>query len=228
MARIYGYCRISTMKQKIQRQIDNIKHEYPDAVIITEEYSGTTLDRPAWNKLKKQLRPGDTIVFDEVSRMSRSAEEGFALYEELYNNGINLIFLKERHIDTDVYRKTLEQGVSMTGTDVDLILEGVNRYMMVLAKRQIEIAFQTAQAEVDYLHKRTSEGVRKAQAAGKQVGRAAGVKYETKKSKDKKEIILKHSQDFGGSLKDTEVMQLTGLSRNTYYKYKKELLTERK
>lgn len=228
MARIYGYCRISTMKQKIQRQIDNIKHEYPDAVIITEEYSGTTLDRPAWNKLKKQLRPGDTIVFDEVSRMSRSAEEGFALYEELYNNGINLIFLKERHIDTDVYRKTLEQGVSMTGTDVDLILEGVNKYMMVLAKRQIEIAFQTAQAEVDYLHKRTSEGVRKAQAAGKQVGRAAGAKYETKKSKDKKEIILKHSQDFGGSLKDTEVMQLTGLSRNTYYKYKKELLTERK
>lgn len=227
MARIYGYCRISTMKQKIQRQIDNIKHEYPDAVIITEEYSGTTLDRPAWNKLKKQLRPGDTIVFDEVSRMSRSAEEGFALYEELYNNGINLIFLKERHIDTDVYRKTLEQGVSMTGTDVDLILEGVNKYMMVLAKRQIEIAFQTAQAEVDYLHKRTSEGVRKAQAAGKQVGRATGGKYETKKSREKKEIILKHSQDFGGSLKDTEVMQLTGLSRNTYYKYKKEL-TERK
>ena len=37
----------------------------------------------------------------------------------------------------------------MTGTDVDIILEGVKRYLMLLAKRQIEIAFQTAQVEVD-------------------------------------------------------------------------------
>ena len=35
MARLYGYCRISTMKQNIQRQIENIKTKYPKAVIIT-------------------------------------------------------------------------------------------------------------------------------------------------------------------------------------------------
>ena len=51
MARLYGYCRISTMKQKLQRQIENIKAKYPEAVIITEEYTGTTTDRPTWNKL---------------------------------------------------------------------------------------------------------------------------------------------------------------------------------
>ena len=48
---VFGYVRISTVKQKIQRQIDNIKAAYPDAIIITEKgVSGCTLDRPAWNK----------------------------------------------------------------------------------------------------------------------------------------------------------------------------------
>ena len=65
-ANVYGYARISTMKQSIQRQIDNIKSIYPNAVIITEEYTGTKMDRPNWNKLVKNLTPGDTIVFDEV------------------------------------------------------------------------------------------------------------------------------------------------------------------
>ena len=106
--KIFGYCRISTMKQNIQRQIDNIKREYPDATIITEEYTGTTTERPNLAKLLKNLREGDTIVFDEVSRMSRNAEEGFKLYEELYNKGVNLIFIKEPHINTDTYKKALE------------------------------------------------------------------------------------------------------------------------
>ena len=108
---IYGYCRISTVKQKIQRQIDNIKREYPNAVIITEEYTGTTTNRPNWNKLYKQaVSKADkgekvTIVFDEVSRMSRNASEGVKLYEELYNKGIELVFIKEPHINTSVYRE---------------------------------------------------------------------------------------------------------------------------
>lgn len=42
---IYGYCRISTRKQSIERQIRNIKAEFPDAVIIQETYTGTKLDR---------------------------------------------------------------------------------------------------------------------------------------------------------------------------------------
>ena len=90
---IYGYCRISTKKQSIDRQIRNIKAEYPTAIIVTESFTGTKLDRPEWNKLRKKLKPNDTVVFDEVSRMSRNATEGFALYQELFNEGINLVFL---------------------------------------------------------------------------------------------------------------------------------------
>ena len=229
---IFGYVRISTMKQKLERQIDNIKREYPQAVIITEEYTGTTTDRPKWNKLieriKKEAGKGTdiTLVFDEVSRMSRNAREGFEDYKMLYDMGVNLVFLKERHIDTDNFRQALQSKVAMTGTDIDCILKGVNEYLMILAKKQIEIAFQTAQAEVDYLHQRTSEGVRKAQAAGKQVGRVKGSTIETKKSIEAKKQIQKHSKDFEGTLSDVDCMKLTGIARNTYYKYKRELKAE--
>lgn len=223
--RIYGYARVSTMKQSIQRQIDNIKKSYPEAVIITESFTGTKMDRPNWNKLLKQLKKGDTIIFDEVSRMSRNAEEGFQTYKQLYEMGITLIFLKESTLNTENFRKTAQ--LSMTGIDfTDAILKGVNEALMILAENQIKTAFETAQHEVDFLHQRTSEGVRKAQADGKQVGILKGQKLTTKKSIQAKETIKEHSKDFGGSLTDLEVMKLTGLARNTYYKYKKELKTE--
>lgn len=220
---VYGYYRVSTPKQNEQRQIDNIMVAYPSAVMYGDKYTGTTTDRPDWNRLYKRLESGDTVVFDEVSRMSRNAEEGFNLYEELFKRGINLIFLKEHHIDTDVYKQALQNSVSMTGTDVDCILEGINKYLMILAKRQIEIAFQSAQHEVDYLHKRTSEGVRKAQAAGKQVGRAAGSTVETKKSRDMKQRIRKMSKDFDGNMTDKEIIEVLKIARNTYYRYKKAI-----
>lgn len=225
MCKIYGYCRISTMKQSIQRQITNIKRDYPNALIITEEYTGTKINRPAFSKLLKNVNAGDTIVFDDVSRMSRNAEEGFKLYEELYKKGVNLIFIKEPHINTETYKKALQNNMAMTGTNVDFILEGVNNFLMALAKEQIELAFKTAQAEVDFLHQRTSEGVNNAILNGAKCGglTTKGQKLTTKKSIAMKERIKELSKDFGGSNTDPEVMAITGLARNTYYKYKREL-----
>ena len=104
MSKVYGYCRISTKKQSIERQERNILKEYPDAQIIKEAYTGTKLDRPEWNKIYKNLKQGDTVVFDSVSRMSRNADDGTALYFELYDKGINLVFLKEHYIDTELYK----------------------------------------------------------------------------------------------------------------------------
>lgn len=231
---IYGYARVSTIKQKLERQIDNIKREFPGAVIITEKYTGTKQDRPEWNKLVEQIKKESakgtdiTLVFDEVSRMSRNAAEGFQDYKMLYDMGVNLVFLKERHIDTNNFRQALKSKVAMTGTDVDIILAAVNEYMMKLAERQIEIAFQTAQAEVDYLHQRTKEGVLKAQAEGKQVGRKEGTKAgkdfkESKKAIKAKAKILEHSKDFNGKLSDADCIAIAGISRNTFYKLKKQL-----
>lgn len=220
---LYGYTRISTRKQSIERQIRNIKAEYPQAVIIKEAYTGTKIDRKEWNKLFITVKENDTIIFDSVSRMSRNADDGFNTYEELFNRKVNLVFLKEPHINTSVYRNALQNAVPMTGTTVDYILEGVNKYLMALAKEQIRLAFEQAEKEVIDLHQRTKEGIETARINGKQIGQKQGTTLTTKKSIAAKEVIKKHSKDFSGTLDDIEVMKLTGLSRNTYYKYKKEL-----
>lgn len=223
---IFGYCRISTPKQSIDRQIRNIEREFPGAVIIREAYTGTRIERKEWSKLFSSVREGDTIVFDSVSRMSRNADDGFAVYEELYTRDVNLVFLKEPHINTDTYRRVLERSVPMTGTAVDHILSGVNRYLMELAREQIRLAFEQAEKEVEDLHQRTREGIQTARLNGKQIGQREGATLNTKKSAAMKPIIKQHCKDFGGSLSDAEVMKLTGLARNTYYKYKRELRTE--
>lgn len=225
---IYGYCRISKSNQVIDRQIRNILKEYPTAHIIQEVFTRTTLNRKEWNKLFNKVKSGDTIVFDSVSRMSGEADEGFNAYEILYNRGVNLVFLKEPHINTDVYKKALETNIQLTGNSVDYILEGVNKYLMVLAKEQIKLAFIQSQKEVDDLHQRVKEGMETARLNGKQIGKPKGTGKTTKKSKEMKDIILKHSADFNGNLNDIEMMKLTALSRNTYYKYKRELKEELK
>ena len=107
----------------------------------------------------------------------------------------------------------------MTNTNVDYILEGINKYLLALAKEQIILAFAQAEKEVQDLHQRTKEGIETARLNGKQIGQRAGIKLTTKKSIKAKEDIIKYSKDFKGSLADVDVMKLIGISRNSYYKY---------
>ena len=225
---VFGYCRISTQKQNIERQVRNIREKYPDAVIVKEVYTGTeTKSRAKFNNLLNNAMPGDTIVFDSVSRMSRDAEEGYFHYEFFYSRDVELIFLKEPHINTEVYKKAKEAAVPMTGTAVDYILEGVNRYLMELAKEQIRIAFDQAEKEVQDLRQRTKEGILTAKLEGKQIGLKKGTKLETKKSVQAKKVILKNNKTFGGSLTNEETWKLAGITKTTFYKYKEELLLEK-
>ncbi|MBE5879063.1 MAG: recombinase family protein [Lachnospiraceae bacterium] len=227
MAKIYGYARISTNKQNIERQVRNIKAAYPTAIIIKEVYTGTKFQgRNELNKLLRLVESGDYIVFDSVSRMSRDAEEGFLLYEELFYKDIELVFFKEPHINTEVYRKAIRNQIQLTGTKADIILEAVNKYLMELAKEQIKIAFEQAEKEVQDLRQRTKEGIETARINGKQIGQTSGSKLTTKKSIQAKEMIRKYSKDFGGSLNDVECIRMIGISRGSYYKYKRELLPE--
>ena len=227
MCSIYGYCRISRKTQSIERQERNIKAEYNTATVIKEAYTGTKINRPEWNKLIKKVKSGDTIIFDSVSRMSRNADEGVATYFDLYDKGINLIFIKEHHIDTATYKESISKGIEYTGNEIaDCYIEATNKVFKILAERQIRLAFEQAEKEVTDLHQRTKEGIETARLNGKQIGQIKGTKLTTKKSIIAKEIILKNSKDFNGTNTDDEVMKITGLSRNTYYKYKRELKAE--
>ena len=224
---IYGYCRISTAKQNIDRQVRNILAVYPKAKIIKETFTGTKFQgRKELDKILRRTKQDDTIVFDSVSRMSRTADEGFQLYQELFEKGVNLVFLKEQYIDTDTYKQAMSNQLEMTGTDVDVILEGINKYLMILAKKQIEIAFEQSEKEVQDLHQRTKEGIETARQAGKQIGQKKGATLTVKKAILSKQIILKHNKTFGGTLSDSETQELAGISRNSLYLYKRELKEE--
>jgi DNA invertase Pin-like site-specific DNA recombinase len=158
--------------------------------------------------------------------MSRDADVGVKVYFDLFDKGINLVFLKEPYINTDTYASNLKDKIELQGTDEDAIFEGLNNYFRLLAKKQIQIAFDQAEKEVQDLRVRTSEGMREAKKRGKQIGSIKGSKYNVKKSLVAKEIILKHSKEFGGSLSDKETMLLSGVSHNTYAKYKQALRQE--
>ena len=90
------------------------------------------------------------------------------------------------HINTETYKSALQGGIPTTGTDIDCILEGINKYLLLLAKEQIRLAFEQSE----------------------------------------KEIILKHNKTFGRLLNNLENITQVGITRKTFYKYKKELLSE--
>ena len=216
MSREFGYCRISTGRQNIERQERNIRTAYPNAVIVKEVYTGTKFQgRKELEKLLDKVQAGDMI--------SRDAEEGFRLYEKLFHRDISLVFLKEPHINTETYKRAVKNQINMTGDKIDLILEGVNQYLMELAREQIHIAFEQAEKEVSDLHQRTKEGIETARLNSRQIGQRKGTAYETRKAKAAKDIILRHNKSFGGSLTDEETIKQAGISRKSFYKYKREL-----
>ena len=96
-------------------------------------------------------------------------------------------------------------------------------FMMALAEEQIKTAFEQSEKEVTDLHSRISQGIREAKRNGTQIGLVKGTTLTTKKSLQCQAIIKKHAKDFGGTLDDPDVMKLCGCSRNSYYKYKREI-----
>lgn len=233
---IVGYARISTPKQTLRRQIENLKAAYPDIVVISEVYTGSTDNRPKWKKLLRQCRAGivSKVVFDEVSRFSRNAEEAIIEYKELYNLGIELEFLKEPHINSRIYRDASERKIEIAteGMDdetaqlINTVIGGLNDYLLSVAEKQIYLAFEHAQKERELLSKRTSEGLKQAKLMGSKVGRQPGQKLVTKKSKRAKRIIRKHYTLFGGELTATQCFTLAQITKSTFYRYLQEMREE--
>ncbi len=165
--------------------------------------------------------------------MSRNADDGEQEYMELFEKGVNLVFLKEPHINTDTYRQALQSSITSVGNDIaDIYINATNEVLKLLAKRQIQLAFEQAQKEVDDLHERTSEGMRAARDPSKVFGHQKWTPFIPKKKQPAKDLIEKFSRDFLGSLDDIAVMKLLRQddlvkSKNTYHKYKAELREEK-
>ena len=233
---IVGYARVSTPKQSLRRQIENLKAAYPDIVVISEVYTGSTDNRPKWKKLMRQCRAGIVrkLVFDEVSRFSRNAEEAIVEYKELYELGIELEFLKEPHINSKIYRDASERKIKIategmdaeTAALINTVIGGLNDYLLSVAEKQIYLAFEHAQKERELLAKRTSEGLKQAKLMGSKVGRQPGQKLETRKAKRAKRIIRNHYELLGGELTATQCYTLAQITKSTFYRYLTEMRQE--
>ena len=99
-------------------------------------------------------------------------------------------------------------------------------YLMALAWEQIRLAFEQSEKEVTDLHQRTREGIETARLAGKQIGHERGITFETRKARAAKALICKHARAFGGNLSDADVIRHISISRNSYYKYCREIRAE--
>lgn len=227
----YGYVRVSTRQQKTQRQVDNIKSFCPSAVIYEEKQSGKDIEgRAVFRRMIGKVKAGDTVVFDEVSRMSRNAEEGYRIYMELMEKGVDLVFLKERHIDTDEYRRRAQNHIEKVSSSNEKMDKFVNGILDLVAefeqenlKDNIRIAFEQAEGERRLMIRRVKEG--KAASSQKQ-GRPPGSRNRTSEKPERiRKVILEQSRDFSGRFSDAKIMReyLPGIARNTYYRYKREL-----
>lgn len=229
--RIYGYARVSTKTQRLKRQVDNLKKHDKEILIYQEAYIGTSTARPEWSKLQKKLKAGDTVVFDSVSRMSRNSAEGIKEYKQMMDKGVNLVFLKEGYINSEVIERSISQAQgfkvkAMGEKIIDRSNDFIKDILMIQIENQIEIAFDQAEKEVMDLKERTKEGIRAARIKGSQIGRKEGSKFKTKRGQELKEKIRKCSRAFGGGMTDKEFIEAYKCSKSTFVKYKREIREE--
>ena len=138
---IFGYARVSTEQQNLDRQLDMLQ-KYGVDFIYNEKMTGTKRNRPELEKLLERLTEGDTVVVESLSRLGRSTKDLIWLMETLNTKGVNLVSLKES-IDT----------TTSTGKLLFTLMSAL------------------AQFERDVLADRTREGLAAARARGRKGGR---------------------------------------------------------
>lgn len=93
----YGYIRVSTKAQldnnSFEQQEKKILERYHDAEIYKEQFTGSSMDRPVFNKLLGKLQKNDTLVVTKLDRFCRTTKEGLELIDELSNRGIRIHIL---------------------------------------------------------------------------------------------------------------------------------------
>lgn len=213
MSNIYRYMRISTKerndKQSFNRQEKSLK-SYADSnnieylLTFKDDTTGATFERDNWNKLEKILQEGDTIVFKEISRFTRQAEEGYKKYMELMNKGINLVFIDNPTVSTD-YIKNLIEIANSQNLITKTALESTIKLLLI-------VELDRVQQERELIAKRIKQGI---QASDKKQGRKKGqLDKITEELKADIKLFLNDR-----SIKYIDLMNKHNISRNTLKKY---------
>lgn len=149
---VFGYARVSTEQQCLDRQLDMLE-KYGVDMIFNEKMTGTKRSRPELEKLLERLAEGDTVVVESLSRLGRSTKDLIWLMETFNSKGVNLVSLKES-IDT----------TTSTGKLLFTLMSAL------------------AQFERDVIADRTREGLASARARGRKGGRPTTDKEKLRKA----------------------------------------------
>lgn len=212
MGNYYSYMRISTdtERQNFARQEKALKKYAEEQSIeylieFAEEKSAKNFtDRKQFNKLDKLLQSGDTVVFKDLSRFTREAENGYKKYMEWLERGINIIFLDNPTISSDYIRQMMNTAESQ-----DLVtktaMEGIIKLLLI-------VELDRAEQQRRYISKAIKDGIA---ASDKGSGRKKG-------SLDKMTDELRHDLELymhDRTITQKAVMEKHGISRNTLKKY---------
>lgn len=218
----YFYLRISTKesndKQSFNRQEKSLKAyaesnkiKYSDRYIYKDDISGSTFDRDEWKELEGNLKSGDTIIFKEISRFTRDAENGYKKYMELMNKGINLVFIDNPTVSTD-YIQNLTKIANSQSLVTKTALEGTIKLLLI-------VELDRVQQEREIIVKRIKQGI---ESSKKVQGRKQG--QLDKLSDELKDDIKLFVND--RSIKQIDLMKKYSISRNTLKKYVKIIQEE--
>ena len=91
---VYGYIRVSSKGQardgnSLEDQEEKVRAAGA-TVIVTDVYTGTTINRPALDELVKEIQPGDTLIVTKLDRIARSVQQGIELIDGMVKKGINV------------------------------------------------------------------------------------------------------------------------------------------
>ena len=193
-AKVFGYARVSSTDQILDRQVDALKEfGVAEQDIFTDKKSGRDFERDGYLALKDKLRRGDTLVIKELDRLGRNKE---MIKDELKWFKENGIRVKILNIPT-----TLREGDGQ-----DLVLEMVSNIL-------IEVLSTIAEEERLKIHQRQSEGIASARERGVVFGRPMVVKPD-----NYEEVMEKV---FSGEITAVGAMKALKLKRGTFYKMRK-------
>lgn len=192
----FGYIRVSSNEQNLQRQYDSIiKYVSDERDIFFDKQSGKNLDRPGYQALKQTLRDGDTLYVHSLDRLSRNKSDIVKELQDFREKGITVRIL-------DIPTSLMDY--SKFGDMQKSIMEMVNNIL-------IEVLATIAQTERERIRTRQAEGIQSAKARGVHLGRKP------------KEIPSSWEQDYEdwNSKKVTAVAlcKKYGWSRSTFYQY---------
>ena len=197
MEKVYGYARVSTREQNLDRQIAALRQYVSDERdIITDKESGKDFDRTGYQYLRERLiRPGDTLIVKSLDRLGRNKEQ---VMEEL------------RHYREDGVRvKILDLPTTMIDLPdgQDWIVEMVNNIL-------IEVLASIAEQERLTIRQRQAEGIAEAKKQGRPLGR--------RKTELPDEWELVTGLWKSGSITAVQAMDRLGLKKSTFYRMVRE------